>query len=356
MSLYGICFQHEYSKQDLNVDSLLIKDTMFKLFRKPTKVLLILLILLFIVYLFKNNDNQSAESAHFNYLTRDYVFLEESRKEVYTQRNIINTRRNKVNVYKPTADGYFKRHVQKVYLKTLKGKTPIFVHSRKDDNMISAYVRDFGTWEEDLLNQTAEFILRHPGTTFLDIGCNIGVYSLFVAKLGVKVISVDPVVSNLKLLSLSSVAANFTQNVTLVLNALSDEYKTVSLDIPRDNIGGAHIVSEIKRDSSFNVVAAETILLDDIIPYIKSGEVFIKMDAEGHEWNILRGSHNLFQNKNVKAILMEWVHYRHQQNGKYIVEYLIKNGLLPYSDVSMKRILDPASYYTWPENIFWIKR
>ncbi|XP_060553772.1 uncharacterized protein LOC132714872 [Ruditapes philippinarum] len=140
--------------------------------------------------------------------------------------------------------------------------------------MISAHLKSYGTWEEDLLNQTGDFLKQYPDMTFLDLGCNVGVYTIFAGKLGIKVVSVDPVGNNLILLSKSVHAGRFAENVTLVLNAVSDEYKTVIVDIPKENIGGAHIVNDIKPEVS--VHKAETILLDDLVPYIGTNNVFIK--------------------------------------------------------------------------------
>lgn len=326
---------------------------MYKVFRRPL-VYLVTILVLIVTYLhinkYKNQSDKSTVLA--KYLKRDYVLFDKPIQEQLTSNKRGRIRPNKVNIYKLKTSVYIDQTLLKVYLKTLKGKTPIFVHSPSEDRMISAYVRDYGTWEEDLLNQTGKFLLHHPGITFVDLGCNIGVYTLFVAKLGIQVLSVDPVENNLRLLSKSLDAGGIGENVTLILNAMSDEYKTVSINIPKENIGGAHIAGDIKAESD----DAETILMDDIIPYVKTDELFLKMDVEGHEWNILKGGNNFFQSKNVKAILMEWVHHRHQSNGKLIIDYLIKNGMLPYTDISMTRILDPDSYYMWPENIFWIKR
>lgn len=326
---------------------------MYKVFRRPLVYLVTILVLIvLIVHIIKNKNQSDEGTALPKYLKRDYVLFEKPVQEQLTSNKKKTIRPNKVNIYKLKTSVYIDQTLSKVYLKTFKGKTPIFIHSPNEDRMISAYVRDYGTWEEDLLNQTGQFLLHHPDITFVDLGCNIGVYTLFVAKLGIKVVSVDPVKNNLRLLSKSLDAGGISENVTLILNAMSDEYKTVSIDIPKENIGGAHIAGDIKVESD----GVETILIDDIIPYVKTDKTFLKMDVEGHEWNILNGGNRFFQIKNVKAILMEWVHHRHQSNGKLIVDYLIKNGMLPYTDISMTRILDPDSYYMWPENIFWIKR
>ncbi|XP_045156978.2 uncharacterized protein LOC123523360 [Mercenaria mercenaria] len=346
---------------------------MNKLLKRQTLYLLIILLILLTFWFLHSNHHDNETTEPSEHLKRDYVLFDDTRKESPRSDKKIISPRNEINIYKQTLEAKRLIHIHNVYLKTLRGKTPIFVYSAKVDNMISGYVKDYGTWEEDLLNQTGIYLLHQPDTTFIDIGCNIGVYTLFAAKLGMKVFSIDPVENNLVLLSKSVDAGRFAENVTLVLNAVSDEYKSVVMNIPKDNIGGAHIVDtvrdihkdniggahivdKVKDISKENVNVAETILLDDLIPYIRTENVFIKMDVEGHEWNVLNGGHQFFQAKDVKVILMEWVHHRHSENGRLIIEQLIKNGFLPYTDIARNEILEPDVFYTWPENVFWIKR
>lgn len=323
--------------------------------RTVTCILISLLILAVHVLWTSHIRDNSRVSTSKSYFERDYVLSEDTQKSlIVTNQTKPNLRRNKVNIYKRTLSANRIIHLQKTYLKTTKRKTPIYVYSSKVDSMISAHLKSYGTWEEDLLNQTGHYLKQYSDITFLDIGCNIGVYTLFIADLGIKVISVDPLANNLILLSKSVLAGNLEENVTLVLNAASDEYKTVNIDIPKGNVGGAHIVNNVKLQN--NVHTTETILLDDLIPYIGTNKVFIKMDVEGHEWHALKGGYQLFQTKNVKVILMEWVHHKHTENGQLIIDKLMKNGFLPYMDSAETHLLEPHYYYLWPENVFWIKR
>lgn len=320
-------------------------------------VLLIIILLLYTTTDIKDkyrDENTNTEAD----LLRDYVLVDHiATQESTVPHQQVNGRSNELNIYKQTTNTQALADIQRGSLKTFNGNTPIFVHLPKDDKMISAYVKDFGTWEEDLVNQTGEFLQRNQKPSFIDIGCNIGVYTLFAATLGVQVISIDPLEDNLRLLSMSLIAGYLTDNVSVILNAVSDKYKTVSIDIPKDNIGGAHIVDDVAdANDKSKLNTAETILLDDLIPYVIGGKTFLKMDVEGHEWNVLNGGHTFFQTTDVIGILMEWVHHRHQESGRYIIEFLMKNGLLPYEGVSMKQVLQPDSYYMWPENVFWIKR
>lgn len=266
-------------------------------------------------------------------------------------------RRNKVNIFKGTEYDSYDTESEKTRLKTLKGELPIYVHPASADDMISSYVRDFGTWEEDLLNQTAVMVLKYPGLTFIDLGCNIGVYTLYMADIGANVIAVDPVIDNLKLLSLSLKSGHrFHGNVTLIWNAITDEYKKVELNVPNGNIGGAHIIDTEQDKLSKSLNHISTILIDDLAPLIKDRNVAFKIDIEGQEGNALQGARTFFQTFDVKFILMEFVHHRRSHSGQVIVDFLVRNGFMPYATIHQRNFLDIDKFYMWPENVFWIKR
>ena len=264
-----------------------------------------------------------------------------------------NGTKNVVQIFQRSMDIGTDLKYEKVKLKTTKGEVPLYVYTSELDTMISSRVRDFGTWEEDLLEQTAKLLLKYKDITFIDLGCNIGVYTMSIAVLGADVIAVDAVPDNLQLLSMSLSSWRFHSNVTLVWNAISNKYKQVKIEIPSGNIGGAHVV-EKKEDSVKNLVP--TILVDDLIPLVKTRNIAIKMDIEGHEVNALQGAKTFFQTFDVKFILMEFMHHRSQDSGHTIENFLVRNGFMPYGNVADGKILNLQNFYNWPENVFWIKR
>lgn len=242
-----------------------------------------------------------------------------------------------------------------VSLKTHTGSTPICIFNPEDDRMISAYVKDNGTWEPELLNATTEVVLSHPDMHFVDIGCNIGVFTLTIASLGRKVVSVDPMTESLQLLSKSLNLGRLRENVTLISNALSDVRGKVILQIVSGNKGGSYINTELGKNGNSETFV-EAILMDDLIPHMTFEKAFMKIDIEGSEFNAFKGASVFLQSVDVRYILMEWMLQRRNDNGRYFVEYLLKHGFLPYSDVKKVDMLQPDDFRDWPDNIFWIKR
>ena len=77
------------------------------------------------------------------------------------------------------------------------------VHDEKDDSEISYQVRKEGQFEghiSEILKQLLHMTKLHEGskkTTFLDVGANIGMHTLYVAKLGYPVWAVEPQKKNI---------------------------------------------------------------------------------------------------------------------------------------------------------------
>ena len=66
-----------------------------------------------------------------------------------------------------------------------------------------------------------------PGETFIDIGANMGIYTIYAAKRGLKVIAFEPEAQNYALLCRSIMINELDVQAYCV--ALSDEWKADSL-------------------------------------------------------------------------------------------------------------------------------
>lgn len=149
------------------------------------------------------------------------------------------------------------------------------------ENRVLFMPQHFDTEERKALSESL-----HDEFTFLDIGANAGVYSIFMAsQLGARgrIISVEPDPEIRQRLEFN-VAANGYNNVTIVPKALSDSTGTLRLYMDRENRGQSSLIDSGGTPVEVGCTTLEQ-LLDDL--QIKTPDA-MKIDVEGAELSILR--------------------------------------------------------------------
>lgn len=175
------------------------------------------------------------------------------------------------------------------------------------------------------------------GDTVLDIGANIGYYTLLFARrvgVGGKVFAFEPDPVNLKVLR-KNVSANGYRNVTIVDKAVSDREGKTKFYLA--NASDSNSIYEFS--SGLRSIDVETVSLD---AYLEGygGEInLVKMDIQGAEYAALQGMRGLLA-KNPKAkIIAEFEPALLRDCGVEPAEYLDLLGELGFEiyDISEKR-------------------
>lgn len=163
----------------------------------------------------------------------------------------------------------------------------------KDGRTIKAYFRDRRNDYNTLLSIISydEYkIFDHyiQGLPCIDIGAHIGGATLSMASLGARVICVEALPENVKLLKMNIEINGFQDRVTVVHKAISDSSGSilkVFYTEPKDENGVCHefIGSIFSGGNKFAEV--ETISLTDIFSIYGIDQCrFMKIDCEGSEW------------------------------------------------------------------------
>lgn len=242
-----------------------------------------------------------------------------------------------------------------VSLKTLSGKTPICIYPPLMDIFISASLQKTGQWESVLVNNLAQFLKDKPNTEFLDLGCNIGVYTLSLAHQGINVTAVDPLIENLELLSRSISLGKLQDRVTLIWNAIFDQHTRVKFSKGQRNVGGTHIVDSKLTSLNVRDYEASTITLDDLLPLFKGKRVAMKMDIEASEYNAFLGGDKFFQEVDVIVIQIEVLLTKKGNDGKNILSLMTAKGFEPYRDINKRSSLKLVSPKVWPDEVYFMK-
>jgi len=242
-------------------------------------------------------------------------------------------------------------------LKSHHVSSPICIHDPREDEIISGKLSTEGTWEGNYLYIVGSVLTNQPELKFLDLGCNIGVYTILAAKLGHDVVALDPNKVNLRLLTKSLNMGGISSRVTLLWNAVSNVRQNVTLYDIIGNIGGSFVdpadgTDDDGVDADHRTVA---VTLDDLIPYFQRTPVFIKMDVETFELKALQGGERFFRSVDVRYVLMEWIYHRQYETGKDVIRFMAHHRMFPHVNAHHNTRLESQHYTSWPDNVLWIK-
>ena len=185
-------------------------------------------------------------------------------------------------------------------------------------------------WEDKDYN--IENFSIEDGDIILDIGAQIGVFSVFAAKHNHRgiIYAIEPFVENFKLLE-ENLRLNKINNVIPLCKAVSGENKIKKLYISNDNTGTHSFFSE-KNERFIDV---QTVSLKSIIENYNIYTIdFLKMDCEGAEYEILLNCPNEII-KMIKKIAMEYHNIDGYRNVLMLKEFLEKKGFKVLINVNM---------------------
>lgn len=174
------------------------------------------------------------------------------------------------------------------------------------------YIRKLKSYSEK--DETDLEVIKHlvgSGDIVIDIGANIGLYTLFLSKyVGDRghVYSIEPIPQTFEILS-NNVKNLMPNNVTVYNFGISDKSGTAIMEIPKynsniENFYQATLVDSSKHKNSLRKITVNLISLDKLKSERKEKIAFIKIDAEGHEFEVLNGAKKII-NLYKPALLVE---------------------------------------------------
>lgn len=235
----------------------------------------------------------------------------------------------------------------------------ICIHDPLLDKGVSAHLSIYKRWEPELSNSLHSLLAEHPKALFLDVGANIGYYSVLAASLGHQVLAIEPFDVNLDLLRESAQLNKMTDKIRVIHAAVSEKMANLTFVDKKDNIGGRFVVlgDSYLRYRGANFRFAPAIQLNSLVPFLsETPEIVMKMDIQAHECYAIRGAHELLQQKIVLAIFQEWTEQRNVEDAKCVsdmLEILKKNGFEPHTlEGGLLRQLS-ADDLNLPQDILW---
>jgi len=139
------------------------------------------------------------------------------------------------------------------------------------------------------------------GSTVIDIGANIGYFSLLAAQIAGKVIAIEPELMNGQDLN-DNVVLNGFKNVDVVNAAVSNKMGTAQLNVSAGESGEHSLV--IPKSRKYQKVQPVKLITVDSL---KAENIsLIKIDVEGHEYEVIEGARNTLANQSPPMIIEIW--------------------------------------------------
>ncbi len=211
---------------------------------------------------------------------------------------------------------------------------------KEDSLMLSIKNND----HEKLETACLKHIIK-KGDNVIDLGANIGYYTLISAKLvgeSGNVFAFEPDPSNFEIL-LKNIKENKHKNVTPVQKAVSNNSGKINLYISKRNYASHRIFDAGDNRESIEI---DVITLSDFFKKIKMSIKFIKMDVEGAEGATLLGASEIIDNSKDLIIMMEYFPKfikKFGMNPEEILKLLIEKNFKIFHINQKKNKLEPIT-------------
>ena len=243
---------------------------------------------------------------------------------------------------------------------------PICIYDASQDKSISASLLfpSQPIFEEKNLLSTARWLNQLSDHGLIDIGANIGWFTMMAATLEFPVVAVEPRAENILRMQKAVGLRELGDRVTLIYNAVSDVRGRMRMLSHRKEQGRTIVVCEKNcRDYDDDIcldAAVETILMDDLLGVITFRKAIMKIDVEGHEIRAFAKSDLLFKKILISLILMEWTWRQNFQSRtesdksevEGFIDLLLSRGYQPQAENG--KVLDIRRWDYWPTDVFWV--
>ncbi|XP_064647879.1 uncharacterized protein LOC135500372 isoform X2 [Lineus longissimus] len=234
----------------------------------------------------------------------------------------------------------------------------ICIHSPWLDKYISKKVFERGTFEPHLTLPFQYIMSADDSLSLIDIGANIGVYTLFAAMLDRKVVAVEPLYDNMARLHKAIKLNKYEDRITLVMNAVSNVRKVVNLtrDFNEKNYGHTYIKEKSMADGVdfMSLQEVDTVYLDDLLEVIDFKKAILKIDIEGQEVKAFTHASELFKTVDIPYVFMEWKWIKNLNRITFLKNFFYTRGYKPFNRPIGGTELKGDSL-KWPFNVIWIR-
>tara|TARA_X000000950_G_scaffold229307_2_gene277138 strand:- start:7012 stop:7878 length:867 start_codon:yes stop_codon:yes gene_type:complete len=148
----------------------------------------------------------------------------------------------------------------------------------------------------------------------LDVGANVGIYSLFAASLGIKVLAIEPEALNYAMLNLNIRVNNFNSLIKAFCISLHNKNIVDYLNISASRADWGAAQNNFNNNIDWtgkrtfdpvHVQGSSGMTVDYFLNNISHEINHIKIDVDGNEFLITQGAKETFNSRFLKSVLIE---------------------------------------------------
>lgn len=173
-----------------------------------------------------------------------------------------------------------------------------------ENEFISNWIRKYKYWEKPTSEVLIELLKKNTNTCLIDIGANIGYFSILSASLGYSVFAFEPIIDNLQLFRKSINDNKFNKFIKTFNVAIGDSNREIVFNVSKNNMGLCSSRDLLSTDYSYSeIVQVKT--LDSYKLYKKEVPLVIKIDVEHMEKSVLLGMSETLKSPYLNYIIIE---------------------------------------------------
>jgi FkbM family methyltransferase len=248
----------------------------------------------------------------------------------------------------------------------------VCIYDPQHDEHVSGQLNDHGKWEPVVVRSFLRLLRALPNTHVIDIGANLGLYTLLATQYDRHVIAVEPLYDSLIRLHKSIQLNDVQHHVTVIANAIGIKHERLALNIVDKNLGASYLsyldelappkknIENLVEGIPPRVLAEiDTITLDDLVSIypIFFKRAILKIDIEGFEALAFGNASILFNRTEIPAIYMEFgklveiKYYRGMlRKIEEMLTFLKKRNYEPYEVNDINHLLYD-NWESWPWDI-----
>lgn len=217
-----------------------------------------------------------------------------------------------------------------------------------DDHGFTPHARTDGFWEAWITAWMARELSSNH--VFVDVGANVGYYTLFAASLGCRVVAYEPQSGLAERVHAAVTLNDWTESVNVVNAAIGSTRGRLPLTIPRHHGMNASLThSGYTPSGEYTSYEVDVVPLDVLQPWMPERPMLIKIDAEGAEPLVWAGMQQLLTRAGPTTVLMEYRWDRYNDPVGFASQMFDKHQVSHVEyDSSEVPVSDPAALATRP--------